>query len=260
MKKKFFQNEKFQGYFFPILYFVLSIAIVVTGCIIFKNKYYTSILVEGVSMQPTLVGGGYSGQSNKYLRSHYGYADLHKSAVNRLKRFDVCVTYYPSSWVGDEKTSIIKRVWGFPGETLNLHYAESKFTFTVTNGNKFVCQYEAPIVDITRTYSAEYYEGTALRYTTVEMSFHAAKFNVGNKTFYTNTSEKRDFSKTLGKDEYFVMGDNWGHSTDSYTKRDSEDKLTKKYLQGRAICINAYATSKNDQAVNIKKIKPRYNF
>lgn len=270
MKKKFYLNEKFQSIFFPILYFILALGICLTGCFIFRNKYYQSILVDGISMQPTLVGGGSAGATVQYkganyplyFRNHYGVADLHKSAVNKLKRFDVCVTYYPDSWSAEDGASIIKRVWGFPGETLSLTYdnEHTEFTFTVSKNDKVLKEYKAPVVEITRKYEGEYFVNGNRRYAAATKSFTAAEFNVGNRRFYVNVANKRTFTKTLAKNEYFVMGDNWSASSDSYSNRDSHDLLTKNYLQGKAICINAYASSNNSKAVAIHKIKGRYYF
>ena len=265
MEQKFYKKEKFQAFFFPIVYFLLTIAIAVTGCVIFYNKYYQPILVDGNSMHPTLVGGGSAEVSIEgspaSFRSHYGIADLHKSAVNNLKRFDVCVTYYPTSWAAEEGASIIKRVWGFPGETLNLTYQDNTYTFTVTKNSKKICEYKAPVMEITRRYECEYKVAGKTKYATVSKTFNqAARFDVGSKVFYVNAKMQRTFTKTLANNEYFVMGDNWASSTDSYLRRDNPDLLTKKYLQGKAICINAYATAKNSEAKNIHKIKARYYF
>lgn len=261
MSKKFYQNEKFQGYFFPILYFVLSIAIVVTSCIIFKNKYYTSILVDGPSMQPTLVGGGaLPDGSGRSYRSHYGYADMHESAINNFKRFDVCVTHYPDTWVGDTETLAIKRVWGFPGETLDLVQTPTDVTFTVTKNDKEIYKVVAPIESVKRSYQAEAVVDGKLVYSSYTREFQAFKFFVGNKTFYTMPTHDRSFHKELAKNEYFVMGDNWGNSNDSFSQRNNPDLLTKRYLQGKAICIYAYATANGNEATRITKISPRYNF
>ena len=270
MKQKFYLTEKFQSIFFPILYFLLALGICLTGCFIFQNKYYQSILVDGASMQPTLVGGGSAGTTVEYkgtnypvyFRNHYGVADLHQSAVNKLKRFDVCVTYYPDSWSAEDGASIIKRVWGLPGETLSLTYNNEKteFTFTISKNDKLIKEYKAPVVEITKKYEGEYFVNGKRKYTTTAKTFTAAEFNVGDKLFYVNATTKRTFTKTLAKNEYFVMGDNWSASSDSYSNRDNLDLLTKKYLQGKAICINAYASSKNSQAVAIHKIKGRYYF
>lgn len=270
MGEKFYKKEKFQGIFFPILYFLLTIAIVVTGCVIFYNKYYQPILVDGSSMMPTLVGGDYSkktitidgAQYPINYRSHYGIADLHKNAVNNLKRFDVCVTHYPASWTGSSDASIIKRVWGFPGETIELTYDSDNlsFTFSVEKGS-YKYKVTAPVVEITRKYEAEYLVNNKRKFTTVSDTFTAARFKVANKTFYTNATAHRTFAKrTLANNEYFVMGDNWSGSSDSYTHLTSPDLLTKKYIEGKAVCIKGYATSLNNEAKFIHKTKERYNF
>lgn len=269
MKTKFYQNEKFQRIFFPVLYFLLTIGIVITGCVIFYNKYYEPILIDGSSMMPTLVGGDPTGrtitvdgqQYSVYYRCHYGIADLHKNAVNNLKRFDVCVTHYPSSWGATSDTSIIKRVWGLPGDKIQLTYNEDSLSYTFTVSNKSgVNKYTAPRANISRTYEAEYKVGKKTRYTKVKDEFYASKWSVGNKTFYTNIDQRREFDITLGKNQYFVMGDNWGHSTDSYTERSKAEKLTRGYLEGKAVCITGYATAQGKNAINIHKIKERYNF
>ncbi len=278
MKKKFYQNEKFQAVFFPIIYFLLTCAIVVTGCVIFYNKYYQPILVDGNSMHPTLVGGGSAEATQEGVpvvyRSNYGIADLHKSAVNNLKRFDVCVTYYPSSWAAEEGASIIKRVWGFPGETLDMSYSPADpehdqpyptYTFSVYKEKDgkvlYSYEYKAPVISIERTYEGEYKIGNVRHFTKVTKTFdHAAKFTVENKVFYVNAKSSRVFTKTLANNEYFVMGDNWASSTDSYSRISYEDKLTKNYLQGKAICIYGYATAQNGEAKEIHKFKARYYF
>lgn len=268
MRQKFYQTEKFQSIFFPVLYLLLSIGIVITGCVIFYNNYYQKILVDGISMKPTLIGGGSAHASVDgipvYYRYHYGIADLHQSAVNKLNRFDVCVTYYPQAWPTEDGASIIKRVWGFPGETLKLTYnAENReFTYTVSKNDKLLCEYKAPVVEITRKYEAEYKKNGQRKFTTVSETFNAAEFNVGNKIFYTNvaTSSYRTFTKTLQSNEYFVMGDNWDGSSDSYTNITKTDLLTKKYIQGRAVCISGYASSQGNKAVDIHKTNKRYKF
>lgn len=278
MKTKFYQNEKFQRIFFPVLYFLLTIGIVITGCVIFYNKYYEPILIDGSSMMPTLVGGDPTGrtitvdgqQYSIYYRCHYGIADLHKNAVNNLKRFDVCVTHYPSSWGATSDTSIIKRVWGFPEETIKLTYDEDyTYKFTVTNKSG-TFSYTASKTHITKKYECEYKVGKKTKYTTISNEFDVSKWTVSNskdkrgtnKTFYTNNNQlyTRTFEITLGKNQYFVMGDNWGHSTDSYTERSKAEKLTKGYLEGKAVCITGYATAQGKNAINIHKIKERYNF
>ena len=271
MNTKFYKNEKFQSVFFPVLYFLLTISIVVTGCYIFYKKYYQPIVVDGSSMQPTLVGGGsVSSNPGHTYRYHYGMADLHNPAINNLKRFDVVVTYYPNSWMGGIDNSYkIKRVWGFPGETLSLTYDNDTqtFTFKVTNtfdktgfgkGNFEITS--SPIDTIERTYEIEHIEGNKRVVETTVTSFSAAKFTIPSKSFYVNASAKRHFEKTLDKNEYFVMGDNWASSTDSYEKINNPEKLTRSFIQGRVLFINAYVSLKNGNPVAFHNFNKRYYF
>lgn len=266
MAKKFYKNEKFQAIFFPILYFILTVSIVATGCYIFYKKYYQPIVVDGSSMQPTLVGGGSSHETGKTYRYHYGLADLHNPAINNLKRFDVVVTYYPSSWMGGiDKTYKIKRVWGFPGETIKLTYdsTETVFTFTVNHafdgGNR--TYKSSKIETIQRTFEVEHMEGNKRVIEKTTTSYSSAKFSIPSKSFNINAGgTKREFEKTLEKNEYFVMGDNWASSTDSYEKINMSEKLTRKYIQGRVLFINAYVSLKQGEPIAFHKFKERYYF
>lgn len=273
MGKKFYESEKFQAVFFPILYFVLAIALVVTGSLIFKKVYYHPVVVDGSSMLPTLAGGSEleSGGSitvdghnvSLKYRYNYGIADLTKASVNNIKRFDVIVTHYPKSWGTEEEDYIIKRVWGFPGETLNLTYdgLAKTFTFTASKKGKETYKIIAPIVEYTKKFEAEYMLDGKYHTKEVESSFPAAKFKLSNKTFYTNTRVIRQLTNhKLEKNEYFVMGDNWETSTDSWKCRSLQDKLTKSYLQGRVLYISAYVSIVNEKPTNFHNIKKRYNF
>ncbi len=242
MITKFYKNEKFQAVFFPVIYFLLIIAIVVTGCFIFQKKYYQPIIVDGKSMQPTLIGGQTADNgsgSTSLLRYHYGVADLNKSSVNNIRRFDVIVTYYPSSW-GTPDSYKIKRVWGLPGETLSLTFENQKYTFNVSkNARPIYTISSSEIETVTKTYET----GANDEISKQDFNYLVAKFTVNNKSFYINaTSKKRMFTKKLEKNEYFVMGDNWNNSTDSYEKKDSTDLLTKPYIQGKVLYINAYVS------------------
>ena len=266
MEKKFYKNEKFQAVFFPLLYLVLTVSIVVTGCYIFYKKYYQPIVVDGSSMQPTLVGGGSSHVPGNTYRYHYGIADLHNSAINNLKRFDVVVTYYPSSWMGGTDTTYkIKRVWGFPGETINLTYnsGEQTFTFTVANAfDGFNKTYKSSVISsLEKTFEIEHMEGNKRVIQNATTTFSVAKFSIPSKSFYINANGKRTITnKTLGKDEYFVMGDNWASSTDCYEKITSPDKLTRRYIQGRVLYINAYVSLVDGDPAEFHKFKERYYF
>lgn len=275
MKKKFYNSEKFQAVFFPVLYFFLAVALVVTGCFIFKKKYYQPVVVDGTSMLPTLAGGSVIGTKEvdehssvplKY-RYNYGIADLHENSaniesINNIKRFDVIVTYYPQSWGTVSGDYIIKRVWGLPGETISLLYdSESKtYTFTAQKGKK-TDTYTAPVVEYTKTFDTEYVVDGKYHFSKTTITFTAAKFKLPHKTFYTNIYTGRQFvDHKLGKNEYFVMGDNWETSTDSYKNMSNPHKLTKSYLRGRVLYIYAYISLVNDQPKYIREFSKRYNF
>ena len=228
-------------------------------------------------MWPTLAGGDYNftpDADHPYssaLRYHYGLADLHRSSVENLKRFDVLVTYYPDSWGTDkfdtvtgkyDKTYKIKRLWGFPGETINLSFADNTYTFTVKNGEKEIYKITSqPVSSFTQTFESEYEQGGSYHYANREVTRSVAEFKLPDKSFRVVSSSRTITNKTLGKDEYYVMGDNWGGSTDCYEKSSTEP-LRKKDIQGRVICINAYVTydEKTKETLRMHKIKERYDF
>ena len=266
MNKKFYQNEKFQAFFFPILYLILAISIVVASCYIFKQKYYQPIIVDGKSMQPTLAGG-LSTQSidgkTYTLRYTYGLADVHSHSVNNIKRFDVIVTYYPKSW-GTDKHYKIKRVWGFPGETISLRYdsEEKTYTFTATKDGKTE-KYVSTVQDsYTRTFEFERTENNKRVYKKSTITYTSVGFKLKHKTFNVHSATRRIIDNyVLGKSEYFVMGDNWSESTDSYERMNNVSKLTRKYLRGQVLYVNAsISLSSSGDPINFHYYSPRYNF
>ncbi len=275
MTKKFYNSEKFQAWFFPILYFVLAISIVITSCFIFKKKYYQPIVVNGQSMWPTLAGGGsYTDEKiNYHIRYNYGIADISKGSVASLHRFDVVVTYYPQGWNGYNKDYKIKRVWGFPGETVALTYDDEtcEYTFRAYKQGKPTYELKSTRKDFTQTFEAMYYDkdGNKL-YKDVSLTYSVNEFVLPNKTFRTshhnpigtNDKKPREFHKDLKDDEYFVMGDNWQGSTDSYENIHQTNRLTANDLQGRVICINAYATYNDvtEETFDMHNIPERYDF
>ncbi len=243
MAEKFYKNEKFQKIFYPILYLLLSVAFLVSGCFIFVRSYYTNVYISGSSMMPTLLGGNGG-------RWNYGISDNHKSALKTIKRFDVVLTYYPSSWgVGDEDTTYkIKRVWGFPGETISLHRNESEYIFTASYNGEEIYKITAPI--ISRKYSFSSNE------------WKIAEFKLEKKTFVTHADTLREFEITLDKEkqEYFVMGDNWSASSDSFSHISSVERLTLDNIQGKMIAIQGIAKLKDGNLVDKQKFDNVYYF
>ncbi len=280
MTKKFYKNEKFQTWFFSILYFLMAIAIVITSCFTFKKVYYLQIVVSGTSMWPTLSGAKWStkfddlGDGKFYTpRNNYGIADIHQSSVNSLHRFDVIATNYPTSWATDEDYKI-KRVWGFPGETLNLNYnsEQQTYTFIVSKDGAEIYSITSESLHAhTQEYEFQHQESDG-SYTIINhtLSFQVHTFVLEHKTFNVSYSTPAQSTASLrlltnhklADNEYFVMGDNWslGGSADSYSNISKTDKLTKDYLQGRIICINSYVTYVNEEVSNEHAIEKRYDF
>lgn len=272
MTKKFYDNEKFQAWFFPILYFLLAVSIVITGCFIFKKKYYQPIVVNQHSMWPTLTGGGTisEGDTTYHLRNHYGLADISKGSVYSLHRFDVVVTYYPQGW-GVTNDYKIKRVWGFPGETIQMTYNSETHVYTFTAQKMGSPKYVLTSTqkEYEQTFEAYYYEGGQTKFVNKTLKYTVNEFVLPNKTFRTShttpdssAGKTRVFHKALANDEYFVMGDNWQGSTDSYDYMTSPNKLTANELQGRVISLNAYVTfnSGTDENTDMHEFAPRYEF
>ena len=177
-----------------IAYFFFAMVLVINSAIILHRKYYLSIYVDGESMKPTLNGDYYpthDERDGKYTIKHdvnFGVAETSEKVKRRLNRFNVVVCYYPwdkSDYAETNKrgqkpldtaTNKIKRVIALPGETLKI----------VDN-----------VIFIKNPETEEWEEQ--------ELTFER---NLGTKI--KNVAER-----TLGDDEYWVMGDNWSNSNDS---------------------------------------------
>lgn len=250
MTTKFYKNEKFQRVFYPVLYIALAIAFLISGCFIFIRSYYTNVYISGSSMMPTLLGG-INGKWN------YGISDNHQSAIKNIKRFDVVLTYYPNSWISsidpdddsiEDTTYKIKRVWGFPGETISLKRQGSEYVFTASIDGDEIYSITAPIV--------------SKKYDFTSSTWQIAEFKLEKKTFVTHVDTKREFEITLDKEkqEYFVMGDNWSASSDSYSHISSSHRLSYDYLQGKMIAIQGIARLENGNLVDKQKKRYIYFF
>ena len=250
--KLFFGSDKFQKIFYPCLYFVLAIGVVFTGCFVFERKYYTNVFVSGSSMSPTLLGGENGG------RYHYGISDNHRRTLTQLERFDVVVTYFPNSW-GSVDGYKIKRLWGFPGETINMSFANETYTFTVTHEEKVSFTISAPVSKKT------FQIGNAEKLLTV------ATFETKYRTFNTHvlkdsggieSYERQSFTVTLKQNEYFLMGDNWASSSDSYANINKSERISFDNLQGKMIAIQGTAkyNATTKELYDKQKMKDWYYF
>ena len=224
MGKKFYQNEKFQKLFYPTLYFVFAVAFIISACFLFDGVYYQGIYVSGTSMEPTLIGTG--------ERVHYGLSDNSAKAVDNLERFDVVITSYPASWGSPSDKDKIKRVWGFPGESISLENSNDGYVFTVKHNDQVVY-----------TVTSINHDDYSL-FQTPRRSFNVRNYN-------------RSFDVTLGQNEYWLMGDNWLTSSDSYGH---EEKITRSNLVGKVVRIVGTAVIVNGKATQVQKIANMYYF
>ena len=241
----------FSKIFYPIFYIIFAAAISLSICFIVQKNVPTKIYVSGTSMKPTLMG-----DVNTDKRINYGYAYTDYYTRTHLKRFDVVITYFPESW-NTGKNLKVKRVWGFPGETLNLTCLDDSAVFTVGNGETVYEEYIAEKI-LNKTYTFERYDKEIGIYSYKEQ-ITVFKFDNGVKKFDTR-AVPRDFSITLKENEYFLMGDNWGGSTDSYEKITDPHRISLENIQGKVICIEGTARLEGTTLVDKKKYPPKYNF
>lgn len=218
--------------FFNVLIIFLSIAaLAVAGVLIYQKRYLSPFWVNGQSMYPTLnkdavyssgnlIGETGGSVDNGSKNVDYGVMDKHKSALDNLKRFDIVICKYD---FGDEYDKI-KRVIGLPGETIMFGSGDNNGKLYVKNG---------------------------YNYTYVEQPIDA-KYVAAGKNYPTAEI-------TLGKDEYYVLGDNRAHSYDSR----SSGAIKYEWLVGKAVAICAHCEIKQKddgsyEPVNIKHFWPRY--
>lgn len=202
-------------------------------------------------MAPTLIG-------NTSQRVHYGISDNHESALKNLNRFDVVITYYPSSWniSEEDETYKIKRVWGFPGESLSLTENSSKGTYTFT-ASKEGKETFSIVGNIVHKEFEFYGELTTVQFVYLNKTFYT---RVGNAREITTHRSLNQYSLNEDKKEYFLMGDNWTNSNDSYLKRNEAEKIKFTDLQGRVVAIQGTAKLVNNELTDIDTKGAKSNF
>ena len=211
---------------FIIVFAVVLLA--VEGVLYYQRSYLTPFWVNGQSMYPTLnlhaknaFGdelGPSGGGSSAGYVVDYGVMDTHKGAIKKIKRFDIIVTKYSKS----DTNNKIKRVLGLPGETVR---------FSVTG--------------VGSENNGDLYINNILVEQPIDLEFVRSGV-------YPNKNW------TLGSDEYFVCGDNRGHSSDSR----QEGPIKNTWITGKVVAICGSATVYQDGSYyDVKEIKytwPRY--
>lgn len=173
---------------FPAVSAILACSIAVSGYLLFKNHYYLEVYIDGISMQPTL-NADYIVEQNdpNYLiqkNVEYGYVEQSKEAINNIKKFDIITVYYP--WESRDynqpyiRNSKVKKDASFK---IKRVIALPNETFKIDEN---VISYKE--------------NGEWVSY---DLPFNR-KLNVAKMIGET----------TMGKDEYWVMGDNYGNSND----------------------------------------------
>lgn len=233
------KNRKVLTTILDILLVVVSVALFALSGVVFYCKVYLSpFLVNGESMYPTLnkdvvypngqkTDGTTGNLSPGCSHVDYGLMDKHKSALNKIKRFDIVVTQYRDNDTSDK----IKRVIGLPGETITFTSSNDSTNgdLYIKNGEEFIFV-EQPIEN---------------------------KYKIRGD--YSRFLKDGPF--TLQDDEYLILGDNRGSSADSLGL--DYMGIKKSLIIGKAVAIVGHGVAYKDktdsfQLKNIKYIWPRF--
>lgn len=239
-----------------IMYFALTVCVLVASCFIFNKVYYTFFYVEGYSMSPTL------NYNMKPGYHDFGIVDSHRSIFNTLKRYDIVITYYPDDIKNDEgdikeyATSKIKRVIGMPNEKVTISNKQG-LRPDGTSGKYNEIVVSTPIsLNGETTYKDETLYLPFFDKITPDMQFNWA----GISPAINEMGGDGSYTWTLNDNEYFVMGDNWGHSTDSTAKH--VGAIEREYMTGVLIAINGQCqitgSGENARAINKVFSGPTY--
>ena len=200
------KNKKLKAILSITGYFLLVLAICFSAGLVFHSTYYDLIYVSGISMSPTLNG---SDDEKDGAVVDFGIVDSHKSAINHIKRFSIVSTYYSTDYIRPGKLmpnpkQKIKRIIAMPGETFKI---EQSKLYVLKDG-----------------------EFEHIPYT----------FNI-NPIIEDGYTGKDIAYKTLGDNEYWVLGDNRSNSKDSGTL---DEPIQKDYLLGVLVAIEGKAELK----------------
>ncbi len=205
--------------FVIIVEVLLSLFIVMMICLssvmIYVDTRYPngSFFVDGASMWPTLNGDGYTKDTvtgkSRHLRYDdgndkegdlvdIGYADKKKGFVEKLKRFDIVITYYRSDYANSDYSVLtassslkVKRVIGLPGESIRV----------VADGSPWGRLYVKTVDGDIKVY------GNGFDRYPVDFSKYPDGYPSAPAYPIGNTADNAIWS-TIGEGEYFVCGDN----------------------------------------------------
>ena len=166
------------------------------SCLFVFNVLFTQISVKGYSMQPTINASAY-GNEGQYNRDYVYYINS-----NTIRNKDIVIIKGGKTDSGDK---IIKRIVASPGQTITF-----KNTYeTVLNANQII--YFDIYIDgkkLNETYITQ--EQMTIQYSLLE----SPKYQYYNE-LVKSLKQNKEFSQKLGKNQYFVLGDNRNLSIDS---------------------------------------------
>lgn len=216
---------------FDILLIISVVTVLIfSGLQLFVNLNYTQVYIDGISMAPTLNDSKRFNSSTPYNFQEFGLMDARSSAINKIKRNDIVIFHpkLPTDVNYNENNYYIKRVIGLPNETISINKNEAIVSINIvtTKGVSFVLDQDYLANDVLlATYSGKYAVNSSL---------------------------------TLKEDEYYVLGDNRGHSIDSRDERLGPVK--KSQITGVLKVIQGYEEFEYLPDGSIKSVKKKkYN-
>lgn len=213
------KQKSIKFFFWPMMSLLLVGGVIALSQSIFNAHYYSNFYVSGESMSPTLKGD--------YNDADYGTYDGHDSAIKNVKRFQIVTTHYPSEreLPEEQKTLKIKRLLFKPGDTFEVKYIQNE---------------KGEYINEMRLYKND------KEYDVLPFPFDTS--HIKDDHSYPKT--------TLSKEEYFVAGDNWDNSLDSFDASvgpllysDLIGVVTK--VEGRCKVVNKNITDKRPYQVKI---------
>lgn len=198
--------------FFGMLVFISCSAVSV-----FNNMTYSQIFIEGDSMNPTLEGHDYY--------ANYGKMDVTDYAKDHICRYDIVITYYPTeddyeggyhdgghNVLKPTATYKIKRVYGLPNERFSLEEE------TIPDPNN-----------------------EELTFTIPHFYTFQGELKIDHPFDFDIIHASRVRSGSLNDHQYWVMGDNWSASNDSYRR----GPIYRDNIVGVLHCIEGHGTIDN---------------
>ena len=213
------RKKKIISSLWGIFYLTLTIGIVASMTSIFNNLYYESVYVSGSSMSPTFVGDG----ASERFGSDYGIIDKDAGAKRNVKRFQIVTTYYP----GDDPSS------GYSSYKIKRVLVKPNETFKIENNDLYIYD------------NFKHSWGEPLKIPFIRNGVD----NVEEPQVIKNYDER-----TLSKDEYFLAGDNWLNSYDSFEIGPIKYDL----LVGVVVKMQGRCTVSNGKVTEKQKYEDRY--